>query len=450
MHRTHALASTTPLAAIALTGAILAGCASSTREPSGKAAWDGAPRVRGGAIVALTDGDLLPSAFYDGFLFGEDGDTSLRVADTLVVIGLPLPGEPWPAVADRVAVLELSNSVIGPPRAMVVEHDAALALVLETRGVAPEHARSMRDLPRGGTLSLIDLANPFESGVYVLDQVDVGPGMLTVALHPSGGVAALVGPGAREALFVRVSPSGLTLAERYRLAGLPHGDLARPATAAFDPSGARLAVTALGADMVSFYEFEDDGETISMRPLGAPNFVGNYPNVGAWTPDGRHFVTADLQWGDPAAPEIVGAPAGLLSVVRVADASGAHERIARINVGVSPEGLAVHPSGELLITANIRGSFIPEGDARRTDGGSLSLVSLDAATGQGTLVGEYACGVAPQGLAFDATGDHLLVTDFEDGSVQVWRVVRGREPRLEFTGIVVHVGRGAHFVDVLR
>jgi len=438
---------------------LLTACNSAERAPaSGAAAWQGPPRVTGSAIVALSDADLRSGAFYDGRLFGDDHDAE-RAADALTLVRFPLPDPTDRSAMADVAQIGVTNSVLGPPRAAAMDARGRFVLVLETRGSAGPDAYTMGDLPPGGTLTLVDTTSPFEGGTDPLERglriraaIDVGPGMSSVALHPEGAVAAIAGPGSLETLFVRITDTGIEPVGRYRLAGLPRGDLAKPATIAFDPTGRRLAVTALGADMVSFYEFHDDGVTIQLRPWGAPLFVGNFPYTGEWTPDGRHFITSDLRWGDHDAPNIIGAPDGRLSIVRVSGDSGedaVHERVAIVDVGVSPEGLVVHPAGDLIVTGNIGRSFFPEDHPDRTDGGSLTLVSLDRSSGRAEVIGEYPTGVAPQGLAFDVTGDHLLVTDFDSGDVQVWRVRRGRDTALVFTGMVVHVGEGAHWVNVL-
>ncbi|NER00781.1 MAG: hypothetical protein F6K30_29480, partial [Cyanothece sp. SIO2G6] len=86
---------------------------------------------QGRYLVSISDADMLASAYVNGLLGPREG------RDTLSVI--PLGGH----VRDLQAYeVEASNSVAGPPVAVVVTPDGRYAFVIETWGQRPEGAEA--------------------------------------------------------------------------------------------------------------------------------------------------------------------------------------------------------------------------------------------------------------------------------------------------------------------
>lgn len=403
----------------------------------------------GGAIIAVSDGDLVGTAFADGLLFGRDGDISRQRADALTVIALPLPEPGEEGASARFAQIEVMNSVLGAPRSVAMSRDGNDVFVLATRGRAASSAKEMRDLPGMGLITRVDLSSPMSP--RIAGRLDLGRGVTTISLHPSGDLlAALRNTSDGLALdFVDVSGGGdPRLISTAPLRNIQPGAGVGAGTVAFSPSGDAIAVTVLGHDAVAFYNFERSGDGVAVWASGEPVGVGNFPYVGSWAPNGWFFITADLMWGDASTHDIENAPQGSVSVVRFGGASGGHGHVVSAFVGQSPEGLAVSPRGDMIATGNIGMSFLYEDDHRYTRGGTITLLSFNSETGEAMAAGEWPTGAAPQGLTFDATGGHLLVNDFESGAVQVWRTQPGDRPSLRFTGVRVGVGRGVHAVLV--
>lgn len=422
----------------------------------------GSAMPRSGMIVALADGDVGVTSVADGFLFGTDGSGAMRSPDTLAVYRLPLPEpEAGAAQAAEVAWIEVENSVFGPPPLLHVSRDGSTAFVLASRGRAQDEDRMVADLPVVGWVTAVDLSGVFGSGeepgrgLATLDRVDLGPGSSSIDLHPDGRtiVVGRAFGGVPELVFTDFERGrGFTVLRETGLEGLDQTQPAGIGAVAFDPSGTRLAVTVLGMDQALFYEFSRSGDEVTLTPLGGPVQAEKFAYTGAWAPDGRHFFVSSLKWGPDVEGFRIGAPEGTVGAIRVArDAGSANEMVSAREVGVSPEGLAVSPDGGHIVTGNMRRSFLPESDMRFTRGGSLSLLRFDRSSGALTSLGEFVCGSVPEGLAFDPSGRFLFVTDFEEGGVQVWRLVgEGGEARLEFTGVAAGVGRGAHAVSFVR
>ncbi len=395
----------------------------------------------------IADGALRPSGF-------------APAADALSIIRLPIP-DPGSAPGAKAAATYLSapvsNSALGPPRTLAILPGGSRALVLSTRGPAPESAASIGDLPPGGLLSLVDLSG---NSPFTAASIDLGPRVSSLSLNRAGDLAVVARstPDLNELVFVRIDPSALSIATRIPFTDVKPGPGVALGSAMFSPDGAALAVTVLGEDAVFFLRLIRDQGILGIRAWGPPVRVGNFPFNGAWSGDGRHFFTCDLNWGKPGAYDLINAPPGGLSVIRLRDEDApesAHVLTSQVAVGVGNEGLAVSPLGadadhDLLAIGNLRRSFLPASDPRFTRGGSFNLVTVDRRTGEARVLGEWPCAAGPQGLAFDARGEALLVPDFEDGALQVWRIAReGASARAAFTGVRIGVPQGPHEVAII-
>lgn len=449
------------IAAIALSPLVLvllAGCQSGPAAVAPARPGD----VSGRYIVTISDADLTAPALQTGRL----GERDPAARDTLTVLALPIrePSTPW-------AQINVSNSVIGPPNALSVSRDGNTAFVVEARGAAPEGAVTIADLPPGRLLFAIDMTDPIQP--RIAGTAEVGANPMAVDAHPDGDIVAVVTSVPHEQIvivpFTSGAEGGVGEPLAWSLIGVDDSS-AIPSCITWSPDGRLLAVTIPDQDRVVFLEFTRDANDGSMglRPWGQAVTVGKYPYSGKFTPDGRYFITTDLQWGRDVEEFRVGAPEGRLSVVRVtplpqqADVIArppTHEVVSTAVVGVSPEGLAISPDGRYVVTANLRRSYLDDADPRLTRGGSLTLLTLDEATGALSAVGEFDLDGMPEGLAFDAAGNFVVVTQFRsfdpsapDGELAFYRLNRHSRgnPTLEGTDFRVGVGKGPHGVLIVR
>lgn len=410
-------------------------------------------RVAGSAIVAIADGDMSITMFDDGFLFGPDGSGAQRTDDLLTVIGLPLPEPGDREQRTRFGSARVSSSVIGPPRNLAVDRQGRFALVLATRGHAARDAVSWEDLSPGGRLSLVDLRDAYGRGPRVAATMDVGASATSVAISADGSLAVVLNGADRVVQFLRTDGASLARVGEAALIGLPPSG-GQPTSVSITPDGSMIGVTVVGANLVAFYEVIRGDGAVGVRPFGYPVEVGAFPYTGAFSASGRHFFTTNLGWDRSQDRYLVTAPNTTVSMVRLAPLDSEdprHRVVATAGAGQNGEGIAVSPRGDLIAIGNLRRSFLRENDPAFTLGGSLQLLRVNEDAGTLTSGPEVDGPAAPQGLSFDASGEHLLVTDFEEGVVQVWRVDRAEDgpPALRYTGLRIGVGSGAHNVVVV-
>jgi DNA-binding beta-propeller fold protein YncE len=412
--------------------------------------------LQGRYLTVISDGDFFASTYVDGRIPGADS----RYRDTLTIIPLPL--------TETTVSLEVSNAVTSAPETLVLAPDGNTAFVVEYQGQRPTGATTRNDLLPGRWLTMIDLKNPTQP--QILDRIEVGPSPEAIDVHPSGNWLAIAtdsstnAPDGASEMLQLVPINQSTLGEPINISleslGIPTAPGALNASyVEWHPSGRYLAVNLYRQNRIVFLEFTQNaalGEA-SLELWGTPVSVDTDPYSGRFTPDGRHYITANwkrnfeatsLEGRLPNQPSTV-------SVIRLGDRDQAHQVITTVASDQSSEGIAVSPDGTLVATANMRDTALPTSSPRFTREATVSLFSLDADSGALTKVGDFAFeGVLPEGITFDATGEHLVVATFAYlnsskpmGGLDIWRI--DREPRLglQYTGRI-NVPPGAHQVIV--
>jgi sugar lactone lactonase YvrE len=407
--------------------------------------------LRGRYIATISDGDFFASTYGDGRIPGKDS----RYQDVLTLMPIPF---------DERAIfsVNISNSVTSAPEALALSPDDQTAFVVEHLGQRSTTATTRQDLPRGRFLTMVDLTNPRQA--KVLGRVQVEPG-LAIDVHPSGQWVAIATDSSQSEGLLQLVPiqgSKLGTPVTISLAALniptAQGSL-NASYVEWHPSGQYLAVNLYRQNRIVFLEFKPDATTgkVNLRPWGNPVPVGSDPFTGRFTPNGKYYLTSN--WGrDFAATTIEGrlpAKPGTVSVIRLDSQSGNHQVIATAESDRSPEGIAISPDGSLVATVNMRETAFPRNSPRFTREATVSLFRFDTKSEQLIKAGDFPfTGVLPQGIAFDATGENLLVTTFEyldskqpTGGLEVWRVEREPNLRLQYTGRIA-IPHGAHQVVV--
>lgn len=407
-------------------------------------------------LLALSDADMVPSTYVDGKL----GPPAGRDALSLVAFD----GSHVAPV--RVQTLPVSNTVTGPPAALTLTPDGRYALSAEGRGprLAAGPEGTLAGLPSGRTLTVVDLADPQHPQVV---QQLVGPQRVSaISVSADGTLVALAvapaGDGTATPLWLYRFQNGRLLdGQAVPIPGWKAGD--ELVTAIFHPSRPLLALTNKTQRQLQLVEVRPAGSQWQLRPWGNAVAIEAGNLLTCFSPDGR-YVFAN---GGPATPEPGEPLHGWVLSIRLDARPGAaggpvHELVARARTGYVPEGLAVSPDGQLLVTVNLEQSFQPVGNAQRSRYASVSLFAIDPASGALAPAGDFAFdGMLPESAVFDRSSRRLAVANFgrldeptAGGSIDFWRVVgaaSGPERlRLIKTNRSVPVQRGVHTLTVVR
>jgi len=425
-------------------------------------AWAQEPSAfEGTALLILSDTTMPASGFVDGKLVPGPRDR-IDQADTLSVLSLPvrLLGAPQKAIA--IAEVEASNSVVGPPFQVVASPDGRFAYVLETRQNPPDGVEEVPNVFQGlsseSHVTVVDISD--RARPKVVERVPVGTHTHTIDIRSDGRMLAVNSyePG-RHIILRRINEDGTIGREAATFAVEINGaPLRRPGRVQWHPSGEFLALTLAFEDEVRFYRVKDEANAVTIRQWGQAVKVGDFPDEGSFSPDGSHFVTTDLQWGDRPPPNYLNPPRGTLTVVRFDAENGQHVATSQATVSISPEGIAFSPDGRYVVTASLTRSFFPWDDERLTMGGALDLLTLDTKTGKLTHIETQPLqGILTEGLTFDASGAFIAVAHFDRydprrrrGVVEFWRVISGDKPRLERTNYEIDVVPGPHTLHLVR
>ncbi|MFN7019951.1 MAG: hypothetical protein ACK4WH_01320 [Phycisphaerales bacterium] len=449
MHR--AVRDSSACALIASTAAVLGGCAG-----GGASGGDGSgpEAVRGRYILALGDSDLPSDPSSPYLLPRKPG-----ARDSLTIIQLPIrePTTPF-------AQAEVSSSALGSPGVLALSPDGRFAYVVETRGPAPADApRELASLPMGDSFATVDLTDP--ASPVVRGSAYIGPDPRAAAVDPTGSYLAIVTSKPREQL--NIAPISTSTGEAgeafaWALAGLDD-DSAAPTSVTWHPSGKALAVSLGERGEVMMYRFRAGADGLAMAAWGPPVKVGAQPIMGAFSKDGRFFVSLDAG-ASRAARDSQPLGPGRLTVVRVApdkldadEAAGRHEVVSTSETGIAPVGMALSPDGALIAVANTMVSVATMDGSSPAQGGSVTLYTLQR-DGRLTRHAESVLEAVPAGVSFDAAGRTVCVSQYasldpqaSDGEVSFWEVVRvDGAPGLKQRPFYLGIGGGPHGALIVK
>lgn len=404
-------------------------------------------------LLTVSDADMVGTAYADGVLMPVPG-----VRDTLSILPLPINYNS-PAVREVFA----SNSVTSWPQVLTTSPDGERAYIIETSGEVADDVEILPDIlsnpPLGRLLTVVEIATG-ETTVY-----DVMDNPVHLAVHPEERYIAVGANVAREQLAI-LPVASLDDAATYQFFDIETsaGNPAEEITSVhWHPSQNFLAV-GIDRSELAFYALREDANgTITLEQHGEHLQLGNTITYGEFTADGKHYLTAEINWG--AAPGPLGFllnPAGQMISIRFdASQNAEHAVVSRVDVGQSPEGFAVSPDGSLIVAVDMRRTYLPDNLSfvPGTDLNSLSLMTFDNETGELTLIEQYGFeGVLPEHAMFDADGDALAVVVYNtrenptgDGYIEFWNVTEsGGIPALERTAARVDVVRGPHTMALVR
>lgn len=378
--------------------------------------------------------------------------------DMLTVIRLDRGGQPV-----ATGLVEMPNSVVGPPASLSVSPDGHYAVVVETRGPRPANRPDarLRDLPPGRAITVIDLRDPDHP--QVVQQLIGRDDPISVSIRADGKLVAIAydTSGARGSPLdlYRFADGRLSNLRSPAIPGFAEGDTLK--NAAFSPAG-MLALVYATRPRLSLVQLSVDGHSTKLTSWGNDVPLGRTPFVVRFTPDGRFALVNDMYV--PAEGHDVRGTVTSIAIAegRMADEAPQHRIVSQARTGVMPEGLAISPDAQWVATTNLERTAYAADDPHQGFFASLTLLRLDPETGRLTRVGDFPfAGVIPEAAAFDNSSRYLAVTSFDHfgeqasrGSVSFWRIAGDfQDPaRVELapTGTSIPIARGAQSMEIAR
>jgi DNA-binding beta-propeller fold protein YncE len=335
-----------------------------------------------GLMVSANDGKL---AMVDGAYKVVDQPQP----DTLVVIDASsFPPKP-------VGQVELQHSVTAPPIAVALSPDEKLALVSAPNHVDP---KDKSKVVVDKFLQIVDLeAQPPK----VIDKVELAhqpigvsfnkQGTLALAAHYEGTVSVLA-----------VSGKKVELVETVQVGD----EKSRAATPVFTPDGKAALVTKRGEDTVAVLAVDGRKVTYAKRDITA----GSNPYAMDISGDGAIAAVGN-----------VGRTSGDMDTVTLIDTSKQpFHATDTFGVCLSPEGVSLSPDGQLLVVSCINGTNVPKDRFFHSDAGKLVLFAIK--DGKAQKLGEAESGHNPQGAVFTPDGKHVIVQNYVEKELAVYRV----------------------------
>lgn len=407
------------------------------------------PDFKGRYIVAVSDADMVASAYLDGHLGPTQGQ------DALSVIRLDKP-----LASLKVTQIGVSNSVTGPPSSVAVSPDGRYAVVIETRGIRPSGKPDplFSDLPVGKLITVIDLSDADHP--RQVQRLDGPEGPLSVTFSPDGTRVAITcqPQDTRQSPLVvyRFAQGQLVDPTFPAIPGHATGDVFNGLV--FHPSGNELVLLNATRSTLSFFKFNNQGNQFTLTPWGNSVPVDPTPFKAQFTPNGR-FVVVNAMYPGSVRGSVTAVG---LAIDTAANGSPAHRIVSRALAGVLPEGLTMSPDGNWIVTTNLEQSTQPFDKAEQGFYASLTLLRLDSKSGFLERVGDYAFdGILPESVVFDNSSRYLAVATFDHydgrkpgGSIDFWRLTGDyfNPSRIELvkTDYSIPVTRGVHSMVIVR
>ncbi len=298
-------------------------------------------------------------------------------------------------------VMDVPNTVIGPPSNIALTPDGKLALV----------ANSIRLDPSSATNWVPD---------FQVSVLDLGQQPPRIVGH--------VGTGAQ--------PSGISITRDGRAALVANragGTLSVLSIRGTQVSSVGEVTVCGAADSLSDVAISPDGRTVlaSVQKggyLAVLKWEGSLPSLTSQkvstcgqpyrvviTPDGAMGLTAGAGVGNRVDRDALTVVDLTSSPVRTTD---------YVALGAVPESIEVSPDGRWVAAVVMAGSNLAVGDPNHTDAGRLVMLERVGRTVR--VRQEIAVGRIPEGVAFSPDGRYVLVQCHADREIRIFEMRRGR------------------------
>lgn len=285
------------------------------------------------------------------------------------------------------ATVEVENGIQGPPQAVAVTPDGALALV-----AAPtRYDEAAKKLVMDPFLQVVDLhATP-----PAVTRVDLGMHPQGIAIDRSGRLALVTGVDGRVAV-VQIDGNSARIVDWLKI-----GEK-RLAGVSFTHDGRHALVSLRDEQGVAVLDVNDG----HVSDTGVRLSSGVAPYTIDVSSDGKWAVVSDV--GLAGLPNYAGKLAGDADTITLIDVS--HEpfrAVQHLTVPSLPEGVAISPDGRWIGVQAMDGSNLtPDNPGRHARG---KVVLFEIRNGVAHQVSEAPGGEAAQGIVFTADSKYLIV-----------------------------------------
>ncbi len=316
--------------------------------------------------------------------------------DTLSIVDMSQPQN-----LKIVATIPLDNTIIGPPTNLAITPRGDLALV----------ANSVNEVDKDGKptivsddrMFVVDLkANP----PAIIDTLHLGKRPSGMAINAAGTLALVANRDDATISVLSIAGKEVKVTDTVTVGA---GAADSVSHVAITPDGKIALAAKSGANKIAVLAIDNGKVTYDKQDLP----VGIFPYNLVITPDGKLAVSADTGGG--------GTSDGHADTVSVIDLEAKPIRVIdHVTVGDSPEGLAISPKGDLIVTIEARGSNQPTSSWYYHPTGVVTVLKVAGKTV--TKIGEVPVGKLPEGAVFSADGRYLYVGNFIDSDLSVLQV----------------------------
>ncbi len=295
----------------------------------------------------------------------------------------------------------ISNSVIGPPSNIAITPDGTLALIASSLQID----RDAEDpLVPDHRIHLLDLTSDPPQRI---GQVAAGKQPSGISITSDGRLALVANRAAGTVSVLRIRGQQVDHLNELTV-GEPADNVSDVAISP-DDRLALVSVNTAGHLRVLAIETGPDSERVVVTDRKLATYGGPYRTV--ITPDGELGLTAGA--GQGAVPDT--------DALTVVDLTADPIRtIDYVPIGSGPESIEISPDGQLLAAVLMNGSNLPADAPGRTEAGLLVLLARRGKTFD--VVQQEPIGRVPEGVAFTADGQYLLVQCHPAREIWVFRV----------------------------